>query len=93
MQRSDNRPRRAVILRYDPKRDRTPKIAGTGQGLVAERILELARQFHIPVRQDKNLIQILARLEVHQEIPPEIYKAIAEIFAFVYRVSQRGANS
>jgi flagellar biosynthesis protein len=79
----------AVALRYEPKKDRAPKIAGKGRGHVAEKILELARRHNIPIREDKNLLQILSRLDLHQEVPPEVYKAVAEILAFIYRLSNR----
>jgi flagellar biosynthesis protein len=81
--------RHAVALRYQPKQDRAPKLVAKGRGHVAERILELARQNNIPVRQDKNLLQILSRLDLNQEIPIEVYKAVAEILAFIYRLSNR----
>lgn len=81
--------RQAVALRYESKEDRAPKLVAKGRGYVAERILELARQYNIPVRQDKNLLQILSRLDLNQEIPSEVYKAVAEILAFVYRLSNR----
>src|ERR1700740_451082 len=79
----------AVGLRYEPERDRAPKLGAQGQGYLAEKILELARQHHIPVREDKNLLQILSRLDLNQEIPAEVYKAVAEILAFIYRLSNR----
>jgi len=78
-----------VALRYEPERDRAPKLVAKGQGYLAEKILELARQHHIPVREDKNLLQILSRLDLNQEIPAEVYKAVAEILAFIYRLSNR----
>ena len=81
--------KQAVALRYEPKKDRAPKITGNGRGYLAEKILELARQHDIPIRQDKNLLQILSRLDLHQEVPPEVYKAVAEILAFIYRLSNR----
>ena len=78
-----------MALRYEPERDRAPKLVAKGQGYLAEKILELARQHHIPVREDKNLLQILSRLDLNQEIPAEVYKAVAEILAFIYRLSNR----
>ncbi len=84
-----NQPKQAVALRYEPAKDRAPKITGKGRGHLAERILELARQHNIPIRQDKNLLQILSRLDLHQEVPAEVYKAVAEILAFIYRLSNR----
>jgi flagellar biosynthesis protein len=86
---STNHSKQAVALRYEPNKDRAPKIAGKGRGLLADKILELARQHKIPIRQDKNLIQILSRLDLNQEVPPEVYKAVAEILAFIYRLSNR----
>jgi flagellar biosynthesis protein len=87
-QKTKNR-QQAVALRYEPERDRAPKLVAKGQGYLAEKILELARQHHIPVREDKNLLQILSRLDLNQEIPAEVYKAVAEILAFIYRLSNR----
>ena len=81
--------RQAVALRYEPKQDRAPKLVAKGRGYLAEKILELARQYNIPVRQDKNLLQILSRLDLNQEIPAEVYQAVAEILAFIYRLSNR----
>ena len=81
--------RQAVALRYEPKQDRAPKLVAKGRGYLAERILDLARQYNIPVRQDKNLLQILSRLDLNQEIPAEVYQAVAEILAFIYRLSNR----
>ncbi len=64
-------------------------LEGFGQIRIAERILEVARAHDIPIREDKNLVEILSHLDLTQEIPPEIYKAVAEILAFVYRLTQR----
>lgn len=89
MNQPANRQRQAVALRYKPQSDRAPKITGKGRGRIADKIIELARQHHVPVREDKNLLQILSRLELHQEVPPEVYKAVAEILAFIYRLSSR----
>jgi flagellar biosynthesis protein len=84
-----NKQKQAVALRYEPKKDRAPKVAAKGRGYFADKILELARQHNIPVRQDKNLLQILSHLDLNQEVPPEVYRAVAEILAFIYRLSNR----
>jgi flagellar biosynthesis protein len=89
MAASMNHSKQAVALRYEPKKDRAPKIVSKGRGSLADKILELAREHKIPIREDKNLIQILSRLDLNQEIPPEVYKAVAEILAFIYRLSNR----
>jgi flagellar biosynthesis protein len=48
----------------------------------------MARAHKVPIREDKNLIQVLSRLELEQEIPPEVYRAVAEILSFIYRLSR-----
>lgn len=80
-------PLRAVALRYAPGEDDAPRVAAKGRGHVAEKILELARRYGVPIRQDPNLVQVLSRLDLEQEIPPSVYRAVAEILAFVYRLS------
>ena len=89
MDRHPHPQQKVVALRYQSKQDRAPKIAAKGRGYLAERILEVARAHHIPIREDKNLVEILSHLHLAQEIPPEVYKAVAEILAFVYRLTQR----
>jgi flagellar biosynthesis protein len=85
--------RQAVALHYKPGEDNAPKVTAKGKGHVAEKILELAREHKVPIREDKNLIQILSRLELEQEIPPEVYRTVAEILSFIYRLSQRQPHS
>ena len=79
----------AVALRYTPREDRAPQVTAKGRGDVAERILQLAREHNIPIRQDKDLIQVLARLDLDQAVPTHVYQAVAEILAFIYRASQK----
>ena len=79
----------AVALRYAPREDRAPQIMAKGRGDVAERIVQLAREHKIPIREDKDMIQVLARLDLDQEVPTHVYQAVAEILAFIYRASQK----
>jgi flagellar biosynthesis protein len=89
MDRHPNESRQVVALQYEPKRERAPRVVAKGRGYLADKILEVAREHNIPIRQDKNLLQILSRLDLNDEIPPEIYKAVAEILAFIYRLTHR----
>ena len=59
-----------------------------GKGAVADRILEIARRNGIPIREDRELVQVLASLDLYQEIPPDLYKAVAEILVFLYSLNQ-----
>jgi flagellar biosynthesis protein len=81
--------RQTVALRYAPKKDAAPKLVAKGRGYLADKILELAREHNIPIRHDKNLVQILSRLDLEAEIPENAYKAVAEILAFIYRLANR----
>jgi flagellar biosynthesis protein len=83
-----DRRREAVALRYDGKTDEAPKVTAKGRGLVAERIIEAAREHGIPMREDSDIVAVLAKLQLYEEIPPTLYKAVAEILAFVYRMNR-----
>jgi len=81
--------RAAVSLKYSPTKDRAPKVTAKGWGVVAEKILEVARKHNIPIKEDPDLIQVLAKLDIDKEIPPSLYKVVAEILAFVYSVNKK----
>ena len=57
----------------------------SGAGEIANRIIDLAKEHDIPIKEDPDLIEILSKVEVDQEIPPNLYKAVAEIFSFLYK--------
>jgi flagellar biosynthesis protein len=84
-------PRRAAALRYERGVDRAPRVVARGEGHLADRILAAAREHGIPVHEDRALVQVLTQLDVDSEIPLEVYQAVAEVLAFLYRVS--GAKS
>jgi flagellar biosynthesis protein len=65
-------------------------VVATGRGLVAEKILDAAREAGVPLREDPVLMEALATLELEQEIPPELYRAVAEALAWAYRLSGTG---
>jgi flagellar biosynthesis protein len=82
-----SRPKRATALRYDG-RD-APRVVAAGKGLVAEKILEAAREAGVPLREDAMLMEALATLELDQQIPPQLYRAVAEALAWAYLLSGR----
>ena len=86
------RPKKAIALRYKPVQDNAPKVTAKGTGLVAEKIIAIARKQGIPVKDDPDLIEVLSRLDLHQEIPPELYVVVAEILAFVYNLNRKKAS-
>ncbi len=82
---------KAVALKYDRKKDDAPRVTAKGKGRIAEKIVELAKKHNIPIKDDPDLIEVLSSLDINQEIPSEIYVAVAEILAFVYSMnSKRG---
>lgn len=81
--------RAAVALKYSPKEDRAPKVTAKGRGFIADKILELAKKHNIPIKEDPDLVQVLAKLDIDKEIPPSVYKVVAEILSFVYSVSKK----
>lgn len=78
----------AVALKYLKHRDNAPRVAATGRGEIAERILAEARKHNIPIQQDPDLLEVLAKVPLDQEIPPELFQAVAEILAFVYKLNK-----
>ncbi len=81
--------RKAVALSYDEQKATAPRVLASGSGLVAETILQRAEEAGIHIRKDPDLIELLANVPVGEEIPPELYQAIAEVLAFVYSVNDR----
>ncbi len=77
-------PAGAVALRYDSDSRSAPDVVAKGKGEVAEKILKLAKEHGVPVREDKDLLQLLAVCDVGDEIPVELYTAVAELLAYLY---------
>jgi flagellar biosynthesis protein len=82
---------RVAALRYDHPKDHAPKLVARGEGHVAERILALAREHGIPVHEDRELVEVLSRLDLEEDIPLEVYQVVAEILAFLHRAGGRPA--
>jgi flagellar biosynthesis protein len=78
---------KAVALKYDRKKDNAPRVIARGRGEIAEKIIAVARAHNVPMYEDKNLIQILEALDLETAIPPELYRAVAEVLAFIYRLN------
>ncbi|MHB0876523.1 MAG: EscU/YscU/HrcU family type III secretion system export apparatus switch protein [Anaerolineae bacterium] len=88
MANRSGRRRRAVALHYEPKTYTAPQVVARGAGDVADRIISLAREHNVPIHEDGDLVALLAQLDIGAVIPPELYAAVAEVLAFVYRLKQ-----
>ena len=81
--------KKAVALKYEPQRHEAPIVTAKGQGLVAEKIIEVAKKKHIPIKDDPDLVQILSQLELGDQIPSSVYQVVAEIFVFIYHLNNK----
>jgi len=81
--------RSALAVEYDKEKDGAPKIVAKGKGAVADKIIDLAKKNDIPLYEDPDLIEILSKLDLGQEIPPEMYKLIAEVLIYVYKSNNK----
>lgn len=81
--------KKAVALKYHKSRDNAPRIVAKGKGTIAQKIIDVARKNGVPLHEDRNLAQLLASLDLDTEIPPELYRAVAEILLFIYRLNSK----
>jgi flagellar biosynthesis protein len=82
-------PLRAVALHYDQKPRTTPRVVAAGQGDFAQRIIAAAKVAGIDIVEDPDLLEVLGRVPVGEDIPPELFQTVAEILAFLYRINGR----
>lgn len=82
---------KAVALLYDQQRGGAPQVLASGKGEMAARIIETGRGAGVQILEDPDLMEILTQVPVGAEIPAELYQAVAEVLAFVYRVNGRYA--
>lgn len=81
-------PQKAVALRYRQEEDDAPRVVAKGRGLVAEKIKALAEESGVPIRQDDDLVELLGQIDIDREVPQQLYAAVAEILAWVYRANE-----
>ncbi len=81
--------KQAVALQYDAKQQSAPEVLAKGQGLIADKIIAIARENDIHVHENPQLVALLSQLKLNSPIPEELYKAVAEVLAFVYRLDRR----
>ena len=79
--------RLAVALHYDKKG--APRVVAKGRGSIGEKIIEIAQAHDIPIEENEVLAGALSKVELGDEIPPELYKAVAEVLVFVLRLTGR----
>lgn len=80
---------KAVAIRYDEAESSAPKVIASGKGVIAEKIIETAREAGIHIQQDPDLVELLSKVDIGEEIPVDLYQTVAEVLAFVYKVNER----
>ena len=83
----------AISLQYQKEINSAPKITAKGEGWVAEKIIEIAQERNIPIRKDKDLLNLLSEIDVGREVPESLYKVVAELLAWVYQLNKNYPNS
>ncbi|MEN4052475.1 MULTISPECIES: EscU/YscU/HrcU family type III secretion system export apparatus switch protein [Sulfurimonas] len=79
----------AVALKYDQAKNKAPRITAKGKGKTAQKIIELAALNDIPIKKDEDLVELLSKVELDKEVPAEMYKAVAEVFTFIYNMTKK----
>ncbi|MCL2219823.1 MAG: EscU/YscU/HrcU family type III secretion system export apparatus switch protein [Chitinispirillia bacterium] len=77
----------AVALKYNENEEAAPRVTARGFGLMADKIREMAELSGVPIRKDSDLVELLAQIDIDREIPPQLYAAVAEVLAMVYKAN------
>ncbi|XPV69951.1 MAG: EscU/YscU/HrcU family type III secretion system export apparatus switch protein [Halarcobacter sp.] len=80
----ENQIKKAAALKYDLEVDNAPKVVAKGKGEIAGNIIKIAQDNNIPIKKDEDLIELLSAIDIDKEIPPGMYKAVSEIFSYIY---------
>ncbi|WP_175988956.1 EscU/YscU/HrcU family type III secretion system export apparatus switch protein [Bacillus sp. Marseille-Q1617] len=83
----------AIALGYDQSGESAPRVLAKGKGIIAENIISKANEHGVAIQEDKSLLSLLGRLDIGESIPEELYGAVAEVFAFIYRLDKEMENS
>ncbi len=85
--------KKVVALKYDQEGSSAPKVIAKGSGTIADKILEKANEFEIPIFQNEALANSLLSLDVDEQIPPNLYKAVAEVFVWLMNSEKKAQLS
>ena len=85
--------KKAVALQYDQDQSGAPKVIAKGKGTIAEKILQKAQEFEVPIFQNEALATSLLSLDIDEQIPPNLYKAVAEVFVWLMKSEQQAQIS
>ncbi len=81
--------KKAVALGYKKEKNAAPKILASAKGEGAAKMISLAKEHGVPIKEDEDLVELLSKLDLGDEIPSSMYKAVAEVFAFIYQMANK----
>ena len=84
---NDKQIKKAAALKYDQAKNMAPRVVAKGKGHIAEQIIQVARENDVPFHEDRNLVNVLEAMELESDIPADLYRAVAEVLAFIYRLN------
>lgn len=79
--------KKAIALDYDIDINQAPKVIAKGKGALANNIIKIAQDNDIPIKKDEDLVELLSAIDIEKEIPQSMYKAVSEIFSFIYELT------
>ena len=85
----DKQIKKAAAIKYDQAKNMAPRVVAKGKGHIADQIVQLARENDVPLHEDQNLANVLEAMELESEIPAELYRAVAEVLEFIYRLNRK----
>ena len=88
----NNKPDKAVAVKYDNKSMSAPQVVAKGEGFIARKIVERAIEADVPIVEDAALVSALISLELGEEIPSELYEVVARVLAWVYRLDKEASS-
>jgi flagellar biosynthesis protein len=79
----------AIALSYSHQHYDAPTVTAKGKGIIAENIIEKAQENGVPIQEDPSLVELLSKLHLNEKIPEDLYAAVAEVFAFIYKMDKK----
>ena len=89
----ENKALKAAALKYSKEKGTAPKVVAKGKGKTAQKIISLAKEHSLPIRKDEDLVELLSKVELDKEVPENLYKAVAEVFVFVYKMTNKDSKT
>ena len=81
--------KKAAALRYNKEKESAPRVIAKGDGKAADNIIKIAELHNLPIKKDEDLIELLSKVELDKEVPAALFKAVAEVFSFIYKTTKK----